>query len=74
MVVLENKEIREYYNYVKSQRTLSLKELEALLEKDDKVSKQKFVNGYLYNVFVYAYQIYNHFTKYLEFDYSFEDF
>lgn len=74
MVVLNNKAIREYYNYVKSQKTLSLKELDDLLKKDDKVSKQKFVNAYLYYVFVYAYQIYNYFTKYLEIDYSFEDF
>lgn len=74
MVVLNNKEIREYYNYVKSQKTLSLKELEALLEKDDQVSKRKFLNAYLYYVFVYAYQIYNYFTKYVEFNYSFEDF
>ena len=74
MVVLNNKAIREYYNYVKSQKTLSLKELDELLKKDDKNSKQKFVNAYLYYVFVYTYQIYNYFTKYLEVDYSFEDF
>jgi len=74
MVVLKNKEIKEYYEYVKSQRTLSLKELDELLKKGDKISKQEFVNAYLYYVFVYAYQIYSYFTKYLEFDYSFEDF
>ena len=74
MVVLKNEEIREYYERVKSQRILTLKELETLLKKDDKISKQEFVNAYLYYVFVYAYQIYSYFTKYLEFDYSFEDF
>lgn len=74
MVVLKDKEIKEYYNYVKSQKTLSLKELDELLKKDDQVSKQKFINAYLYYVFVYAYQIYNYFAKYLEFNYSFEDF
>lgn len=74
MVVLKDKEIREYYNYVKSQKTLSLKELDELLKKDDQVSKQKFVNAYLYYVFIYTYQIYNYFTKYVEVNYSFEDF
>ena len=71
--VFQDKVINEYYHYVKAKKVLSLKELSFLLKLKDKIDNTKFIDGYLYYVFIFAYQIYIKFQKYLGVNYSLID-
>jgi len=59
---LVDEDLMVYYNYLKSQKRFTQKELENLLKKDDLYSKRQFIEGYLYYSFVFSFNVYSKFT------------
>ena len=67
-----DKEIQEYYNWVRLLKKLTKKEMIDLF--DDKTSKQEFIRSYLYHVFIHACNIYSYFSKKIDINYSLMDY
>ena len=64
---------KEYYEIVNKDKILNIRVLNNLLTTSNE-SKQMFIRSYLYQVFLYAYQIYSHVIDKVEVNYSFMDF
>lgn len=69
-----DKEIKDYYEYVKSLKRLSIGELRKLYENDDVSSKKKFLEAYLYYIFANACNVYKYLSQKIDIKYPLMDF